>query len=256
MNTFSRFKSIKLKLMSVILAVTFISLFLGFTSFFLVLSYNLKNSLKVTMETKARLLAEFCVGPMEFGRKEYVRDEVLSKLSNVPEVTCARVTNRNNELFAFYRNDCPPPMGIEITGQNASIFQDEYLHVLQKIEFKGESYGTIYLMVSTENMNAELSQFFLWLLGIVAAITLISILSANRLQRIISGPVKRLAGVTGKISQDGDYSLRVEKESDDEVGELYDSFNLMLSQIAYRQEEERKSKRALEVSESKYRNIF
>ncbi len=57
---------------------------------------------------------------------------------------------------------------------------------------------------------------------------------AARLQQQISGPIVNLARTMQRVSQEEDYTLRVERCSQDEIGSLIDGFNRMLSQIRQR----------------------
>src|SRR5262249_24543630 len=54
---------------------------------------------------------------------------------------------------------------------------------------------------------------------------------------VISGPVLQLSETARVVSHEKDYSLRAEKQSEDEVGVLIDSFNDMLAQIQKRDTE-------------------
>jgi signal transduction histidine kinase/CheY-like chemotaxis protein len=57
---------------------------------------------------------------------------------------------------------------------------------------------------------------------------------AARLQRQISGPIVNLAHTMQRVSTEQDYSLRVERNAEDEIGALIDGFNQMLAQIRHR----------------------
>jgi signal transduction histidine kinase len=56
------------------------------------------------------------------------------------------------------------------------------------------------------------------------------------LQRILSVPILNLTKATRRISEEGDYQLRVEKKGNDEIGMLVDAYNNMLEQIFVREE--------------------
>jgi PAS domain S-box-containing protein len=71
--------------------------------------------------------------------------------------------------------------------------------------------------------------------ALVILASIVALFLARYLQSIISNPVLKLAAITKDISKKGDYNLDVKKETEDEIGELYASFNDMLSQIRARQ---------------------
>ncbi len=60
-----------------------------------------------------------------------------------------------------------------------------------------------------------------------------SVLS-GQLQRLISKPIMELEQTARRISREKDYSVRVEKSGEDEIGVLFDTFNEMLGEIQQR----------------------
>src|SRR6185369_9823676 len=57
---------------------------------------------------------------------------------------------------------------------------------------------------------------------------------SQRLQRIVSDPIVRLAQVTRSVALEKNYSVRAERHGADEIGQLIDGFNDMLAQIQER----------------------
>ena len=68
-----------------------------------------------------------------------------------------------------------------------------------------------------------------------------------RLQRLISGPILSLAEVAKSVSEKKNYSIRAQKQSNDEIGLLIYSFNEMLEQIQQRDEALTEAKNKLET---------
>src|SRR5207249_4984865 len=94
--------------------------------------------------------------------------------------------------------------------------------------------GWVGLVLETRDARTRIQRY----LGISCAVLLTALLAAyllsSRLQRVISGPIGRLAEAERQISQKKDYSLRVERQSNDELGTLIDGFNDMLDEIQRR----------------------
>ena len=67
-----------------------------------------------------------------------------------------------------------------------------------------------------------------------ALAVLMSYWLAARLQKQISNPIVNLAQTMQRVSAEEDYGLRVEGNSQDEIGSLIDGFNQMLAQIRHR----------------------
>src|SRR5436853_192804 len=68
----------------------------------------------------------------------------------------------------------------------------------------------------------------------LAASALVAFALSARLQRFISGPILDLAAATRTVSQERNYSIHVPKQGGDEIGQLIDGFNAMLTQIKMR----------------------
>jgi two-component system, sensor histidine kinase and response regulator len=74
-------------------------------------------------------------------------------------------------------------------------------------------------------------------LVVVLASSLFAFMLSSRLQRIISVPILSLAETARRVSAEKNYSVRAVKRSEDEIGDLIDGFNGMLSQIERRDAE-------------------
>ncbi|HKI80347.1 MAG TPA: ATP-binding protein, partial [Pseudodesulfovibrio sp.] len=60
---------------------------------------------------------------------------------------------------------------------------------------------------------------------------------SSKLQKVISGPILHLAETARLVSTKKNYSIRAGKQGQDELGDLVDGFNEMLSQIQLRDQE-------------------
>jgi two-component system, sensor histidine kinase and response regulator len=66
---------------------------------------------------------------------------------------------------------------------------------------------------------------------VLLGVSLLTFLLSTWLQRLISAPILRLAEISRTVAVQRDYTVRVPKVNGDEIGELIDSFNHMLTQI-------------------------
>lgn len=84
-------------------------------------------------------------------------------------------------------------------------------------------------------------------LGILIVVTFLIVLAATFLFiRKITNPLLHLSSTMHDISASGDYSLRGQRISDDEIGQLVDGFNDMLTQIEVREQKLEDYKKHLE----------
>jgi signal transduction histidine kinase len=83
---------------------------------------------------------------------------------------------------------------------------------------------------------------------LVGAAILGSVVLSLVLARVLARPLVDLARMTDQVRRAGDYTLRAEKRTADEVGDLVDGFNAMLGQIQTRDAELREARAHAEAA--------
>ena len=239
--------SIKNKLVGIILIVSFFAIVSGFT--FVVIN-DIKTFKKNMMDNtiiNAKLIGEYSVTPLAFDDKTGA-NEILKKLHAIPYIVNGYVYDKKGVLFAAFNktgNMVTPPT----LRENSNEFIGKYLHVVCPLNYKNQKYGKIYLRASTSLLTDKINKYLFTMLLLMTGIMFLSYFLAVKLQGVLSKPILKLAGVTRKISNEGDYSLRVERAGTDEIAVLYKGFNEMLKQINIRE-------KALKESVQKYLNLF
>ena len=120
------------------------------------------------------------------------------------------------------------------------------IHISMAVVRSGETLGFIDILVPLAVLYPDWSAYLLITLAAIAAAVLAANWFAARLQQQISGPIVNLAHTMQRVSSEEDYTLRVEKNSTDEVGSLIDGFNQMLAQIRHRDSRLEKYRQFLE----------
>jgi two-component system, sensor histidine kinase and response regulator len=110
----------------------------------------------------------------------------------------------------------------------------------------GAMLGYMHILIPLAALYPDWRVFALIGLAAIAAAVLIAYWLAARLQKQISGPIVNLAQTMQRVSAEEDYSLRVERNSEDEIGSLIDGFNQMLGQIRHRDSRLEKYRQFLE----------
>jgi two-component system sensor histidine kinase/response regulator len=119
-------------------------------------------------------------------------------------------------------------------------------HIIAAVARNGDVMGYIDILVPFEVVYPEWPAYLLITLAAILAAVLSANWLAARLQQQISGPIVNLAQTMQRVSLEQDYSLRVERNSEDEVGSLIDGFNQMLAQIRHRDSRLEKYRQFLE----------
>src|SRR3989338_435794 len=110
-------------------------------------------------------------------------------------------------------------------------YRGNYLTVTQSISLDKNLVGTISVTTSLHDIYTSLKRYMVYnaiiMITALSSIVLLSLL----LHRMIIIPILKLEEIASFISKKRDYSLRVKKYSNDEIGSLADTFNNMITNI-------------------------
>lgn len=195
---------------------------------------NIRNRLVRDLATTAEMTAANSTAGLTFNDSATV-EQTLKSLAAQPRIVRACVYGKDHKPFALYQRAATsqsflaPP--IRPDGHR---FGANSLELFRTIDLAGEPIGTIFLESDLQEIRASLWRYAIVVVGLLIAGSLVALLVAGRLQRIISQPIADLARVAARVATEKDYSVRAVKESDDELGRLMDGFNHMLAQIQER----------------------
>lgn len=242
------------KLIGIILLVAF----LGIAPVFVFIIYSdikmFRTDLKINTTMNAKLIGEYCVTPLVFEDKISGK-EVLKRLATIPYIADGYLYDNRELLFSVYnRSDRTTIPSIPF--KEGAQFTNGYLHVVDPIVYESSEYGTIYLRVSTSLLSSKINKYLLTMLSLMATLIFLIYFLARGFQQVLSGPILKLVDVTKKISESGEYSIRIEKTGTDEIGILCDSFNEMIGRIQLREEERNRAEQAVRRSEQKFRSLI
>ncbi|MCP4582468.1 MAG: PAS domain S-box protein [candidate division Zixibacteria bacterium] len=234
--------SIKNKLLTIILLISSLSLGLGFAAIIFQDIITIKSDMVNAVILDAKLIGEYCVVPLAFEDKESAT-EILNKIQTIPYIKSGYIYDSNGNLFASFKPDKSEFLieNYKLNEDTESEFIADILFISQPIVFNDYDYGTIKLLASTNILEEKVRDRLAALILLIVALIIFSYLLALKLQAIILKPILDLADVTQRISSEGDYSVRVNRMSADEIGILYESFNNMLEQIHIRERERDKA---------------
>lgn len=124
----------------------------------------------------------------------------------------------------------------------------DYTEQYYPITLDDQLIGTVYIASYFDDIIKRSKQIAFFMLLILSGAFVVSILLANRLQGIVTAPLRYLAETIRNIIQNNDFSIRAKRKHNDELGQLADIFNELLSKI----ENEHNS---LRISEEKFRKL-
>jgi PAS domain S-box-containing protein len=172
----------------------------------------------------------------------------LKALGGEEEFISAALFNQDGKLFAFYAK---PAEGSSLEGTRdspeasggrtllhpvaeGSRFTPDRLIVWKPVTLEGETIGVICLEAGLHQLKANLwGSIRITLLTMFLALCCTYPISLL-FQKTLSRPILNLARTMTAISQQQDYTVRADKERNDELGDLVGCFNDMLAQIERR----------------------
>lgn len=241
--------SVKAKLIAIAMLTTFLSLQVNLIATAALDFWLFRYSLRENISIQASIIADSSTAPLIFNDNKEATT-VLETLKKNPAVVTGIIYDENDLIFAQFRRDkdrsippTPPPLG------KSYLYRDNILHILYPVILDKTKIGSVYL-------QSDISVFYSWMQWtalISFAILLLSLgvaaLLSRRLQQMISVPLHRLTRTMEKVTQQGDYALRLSLTSSDEIGRLASGFNDMLGHIQQKD-------KILKKSEEKYRHFF
>ncbi|MEZ0238163.1 MAG: ATP-binding protein [Methylophilaceae bacterium] len=244
-------RSIRFKFAIAVLASTFAALAVAGAA---LVFYDLRSHKKQGMDdllTQAEILARASAPALAFDDPKSA-NENLALLKAKPKIFSGAIYNARGRLVARYQS--PARAGAaalpDLPGADGAQVQGDDLIVFRRIVEGNEILGTVYLRADYE-LKARLKDY----LGILGAVMGLSLLVAGAvsawLQSALTQPILAVTAVARQVMEKRDFSLRVQKTTQDEIGVLVDAFNDMLAEVGRRSEALEVSNRSLahEVSE-------
>ncbi|HUT34725.1 MAG TPA: response regulator [Planctomycetota bacterium] len=197
---------------------------------------SIRSSTVRTLSALCDVLGANVTAALTFDDRAAAAD-LLASLRRQPLVTAACVYGPKGEVFATYPADPPPIMPIVPPEDGKPVFRSASIEVARPIREGPRIAGTLLLRAHTAEVQAGIQRALAIAGGVLLVSLLAAIVLSLKLQRVISAPILRLAEAARTVSTKGNYAVRVEKESEDEIGALCDGFNAMLAQIQGRDAE-------------------
>lgn len=270
-------KSIKNKLQSIILLTSAIVLLLASTAFLIHDLITFRRSMVADLFVLADLIGINSSAGLIYLDKIAAEENIAGLKAN-SHILFTHIFDKNGVLFASYiREDLDQtslPKYSTINDyyshidetleydkfKNMHFFHGNHVDIFKPIIFKEKMRGTVYIQADLDVFNKRLY----WEGSIVVGVMLISLILAFILaswfQRVITVPIYSLLKTMKAVSTQKNYSLRVHKTLDDELGNLIAGFNDMLAQIEVRDTqlaqyrdhlEEKVNQRTVELAEAR-----
>lgn len=239
--------SIRVKLHLLSFTVTTVALLLASGAFTLHDLQQLRASKVEQLRTLGSALARNSTAALEFLDKE-TAEQLLSSFMGKSSVETAVIFDANGDVFATYPKQLRQDSVDSRVPHDQVIFtEDGFLSIAVPIQRDEELIGVLSIRSNLDSIHRQANSY-LW---IVAAVMFSSLLLSNllseRLQRVFAAPLIHLVNVMKSVSEKRDFTLRANRDSKDEFGELCRGFNQMIGQIEETRAELQEANQDLEL---------
>jgi signal transduction histidine kinase/DNA-binding response OmpR family regulator/HPt (histidine-containing phosphotransfer) domain-containing protein len=211
-----------------------------------------RDSLKA-LESTATVIGSNSVASILFMDPK-VADESLSGLKKNESILAAYLLTDDNEILAVYISPKAAPSELPLGGglvagrrkvageeleslrKEADFWNFRTMDVVSAITIEGQQVGTVVLRASFHELRDRMKRYLLLSGLVLLSAILIAYLFSLRLVTKISRPFVELARTMRSVTKNQNFGIRCEMRSDDEIGELIQGFNNMLSLIQTRDE--------------------
>lgn len=221
------------------MTTSMISLLIAMTSVIFYDRLTFENVLKDELVVLASIISNRSSAAVVFNDMELAKNNLKSLNFRTSIISACIYKIENSALgrntttrLASYPNAdfyCPnyTPVDTLLVDLSGSAF----VEVVEPIVLDGSIIGYLYLKSNKEALQNRQANHLTVLLVVSIFAFFIAFWLANIFARWISGPLLALGETARVIADEDDYSIRAHKHSNDEVGQVVESFNHMLAVI-------------------------
>jgi signal transduction histidine kinase/CheY-like chemotaxis protein len=241
------------KLVAIILLTSGIVLAGSSVVFVINEAVSFRSDAQKALESTANVIGNNSVAAIMF-RDRKVAAESLVGLNKNDSILAAYLLTGDNEILASYVSnkahpgDLPLGMGLaadrrkvsdrtlETLREKAGSWNFHAIDAVSPIMIEGQPTGTVILRASFRDLGYRMKRYFI-LSGLIMICAFSgAYLLSLRLAKEISRPIVELARTMKAVSKEQNFGMRCESRGNDEIGELVQGFNKMLSLIQARDE--------------------
>ncbi|MGB9110437.1 MAG: ATP-binding protein, partial [Telluria sp.] len=225
--------SISRKLVLGVLLTTFTALLVACTTMLVLDIRGYQAGWVGDLQAQADILGQVTQPALEFNDTKVAQENLL-QLRSRPLIAGAAVYRQDGSLFAYYAKTPDDvrrlPKGLPRAGSRVD---GGTISVASRMLRNGEAAGIVYLEAEYPLM-AQVRRYLAILGLVLVGSLLIAMLMSSWLQAAIIKPVLALTEAVDQVIRRRDFSMRVPKTTEDEVGVLVDAFNGMLGEVGER----------------------
>lgn len=196
--------------------------------------YSVRRALMQEIQVQADIIRDNSAAALAF-QDVATATEVLETLRSSTSITQAQLSLPDGRVHARYMKEGAAPLAplpeVGVSTQDTQEFTDDGILVVRKVYLKQQAVGWLLL---EGNLDALYTRIRLYT-GFILVSTFFALLFGRWLARYlitsITKPLSKLVNLSQHVASEEDYTLRQAVDSQDEIGDLSQAFNTMLSRI-------------------------
>lgn len=238
-------RSVSVKLLLVVVATTLAALLVTGAA---MVVYDVRTYERAAIDdlvTQADILGRASTPALAFDDPKAAND-TLGLLKAKPGIFAAAIYTPRGNVFAAYppeSKDVPPlpeADGARVEGHDLVVFK--------RVVDRNQILGSVYLRAHY-GLFDRITTYLAILAAVMIASLALAVGMSAWLNRAVTRPIIAVSEVARRVSESRDFSLRADKTTTDEVGDLVDGFNDMLGEIGRRAAVLEESNRSLARAE-------
>ncbi len=226
--------SIKHKIMLIIMVISTISLIVACTFFLIFDTFQTRKLMANDLLLKAKIIANQHTASLTFLTPHTAVSE-LKGLKDDSHIEAAVIYTPDSAEFAtYFKEGFENKIDIPPLQEDGHEYFDDHIELFTSIydeDIEGAVIGKLFLRSDLAIYQERLTTYVFIIAGVLLISLFIAFVLSSRFQMLISKPLLFLTKKAMEISVNKDYSIRIKKYTNDEVGGLIESFNDMLKEI-------------------------
>ena len=245
MTRILRMASLRAKVTGIIILISTLAIVVAISAFLLYQNRLQRMEIARDIDAMAHLIGNDNAAALLFD-DPIGAVENLSTLAARGDITEVHLYDASGVHFAAYpasKADARPPL----TREHEILWRENHAEMTHPILRENQTIGYVQLFYSLDALHDSANIIFVAGLVIVLGTSLFSITLSAAAGGALMRPVAALAASMREVTAKHDYSLRTERTSEDELGDLVAGFNHMLAEIQARHRELNAYKEGLET---------
>lgn len=190
---------------------------------------NLRKNKTNDIWVLAKIIAENNQASLLFNDTQAAKESLYSLFAN-KDIEYVCILDKDDNIFSE-RNFTSKAVTVPIADRQSIGKKYNLVEVFYDIHFEGDRIGSLFIRSNLNQVNTQIKKAIIIGVVILVIAILLTYILANILRKIITDPILELASASVLISEQKDFSTKIEMDRTDELGTLVKSFNTMLGEI-------------------------